>query len=129
MMGSVNHPCTVVHGPLAISTTGKWGTHVPDKVYKEPTRLRVRTPAVRRSLPPCFDLPQRNAQERSMHATGISRTDAFRAQGVVLTSAQSSWSGIREDDGAVVIAIRAADIHADLQGCHCLLWAPVIEAT
>jgi hypothetical protein len=57
----------------------------------------------------------------------ISRTDAFAAQGVTLTYPQHSWSGIREDDGAVVIAMREADIESALDGFRCLLWSPAME--
>lgn len=54
----------------------------------------------------------------------MSRIEAFAAQGVTLKYPQSSWSGIRGDDGCVVIAIRDTDIQVSLDGFSCLLWAP-----
>ena len=53
----------------------------------------------------------------------LSRVDAFAAQGVTLKDPAHSWSGVRED-GAVVIAILEADVHAHAGGFSCLLWAP-----
>jgi hypothetical protein len=60
-------------------------------------------------------------------ARRLSRPDAFAAQGVALKFPARSWSGVRSDDGAVVLAIRAADVIVDEYGCHCLLWAPFGE--
>ena len=57
----------------------------------------------------------------------LSREQAFAEQGVTLAYPARSWSGGREDDGAVVIAMRGAEIHAAFDGFRCLLWAPVIE--
>jgi hypothetical protein len=62
-----------------------------------------------------------------MPAPTISRHDAFTAQGVTLRYPQRSWSGVRADDGAVVIALREAEIQSHFEGFSCLLWAPVIE--
>jgi hypothetical protein len=59
----------------------------------------------------------------------MSRIEAFAAQGVTLSSPAHSWSGIREDDGAVVMAIREADIECAFDGYRCLLWTPAIEGT
>ena len=53
----------------------------------------------------------------------ISRHEAFAAQGVSLKFAQRSWSGIRTDDGCVVMAIRQKDVHASPEGLSCLLWS------
>ena len=53
----------------------------------------------------------------------ISRNEAFAAQGVSLKFAQRSWSGIRSDDGCVVMAIRHEDVHASPEGLSCLLWS------
>ena len=39
----------------------------------------------------------------------ISRIEAFAAQGVTLAYPSRSWSGVREDDGAVVIAMREGE--------------------
>src|SRR4051812_36227179 len=57
----------------------------------------------------------------------ISRIEAFAEQGVSLAYPPRSWSGVREDDGGVVIAIRDGEIHAAVDGLRCLLWSPVIE--
>jgi hypothetical protein len=54
----------------------------------------------------------------------LSRGMAFAAQGVTLRYPSHSWSGVRGRDGAVVVAIRAADVRVDDHGCSCLLWAP-----
>lgn len=57
----------------------------------------------------------------------MSRAQAFAAQGVTLSYPEHSWSGIRDEDGAVVIAIREADIERAFDGFRCLLWTPAIE--
>ncbi len=57
----------------------------------------------------------------------ISREQAFAAQGVTLYYPARSWSGVREEDGAVVIAIREAEVQGAFDGFRCLLWSPVIE--
>ncbi len=57
----------------------------------------------------------------------ISRIQAFEEQGVTLVYPSRSWSGIRKDDGSVVIALREGEVHACREGFRCLLWAPVIE--
>jgi hypothetical protein len=49
---------------------------------------------------------------------------AFEARGVTPRLSGRSWSGLRDDDGTVMFAIRAADIQVDAQGCRCVLWAP-----
>ena len=54
----------------------------------------------------------------------LSRVEAFAAQGVALKDPERSWSGVRADDGGVVIAILEADVHAHASGFSCLLWAP-----
>lgn len=56
----------------------------------------------------------------------VSLTQAFSAQGVTLAE-PDSWSGIRDDDGGVVIAIRRADIRSSADGFSCLLWSPLAE--
>lgn len=53
----------------------------------------------------------------------ISLAQAFSAQGVTLREA-ASWSGIRDDEGSVVIAIHQADIRSMAEGFSCLLWSP-----
>ncbi|HYG54269.1 MAG TPA: hypothetical protein VD965_03120 [Burkholderiales bacterium] len=57
----------------------------------------------------------------------IPRIQAFSAQGVTLAYPERSWSGVREDDGAVVIGMREAEVQVSADGFRCLLWSPVIE--
>ena len=57
----------------------------------------------------------------------ITRIEAFAEQGVRLTYPSRSWSGIREDDGAIVIALREGEVQCAFDGFRCLLWSPVIE--
>lgn len=57
----------------------------------------------------------------------ISRIQAFADQGVTLAYPARSWSGVRDQDGAVVIAIREGEIQSCADGFRCLLWSPVIE--
>ena len=66
-------------------------------------------------------LPSRRRSPR------ISRVQAFSEQGVTLAYPARSWSGVREDDGAFVIAIREGEVQASFDGFSCLLWSPVIE--
>ena len=54
-------------------------------------------------------------------------TQAFAEQGVTLSHPSRSWSGVRELDGAVVIAVREGEVQASFDGFRCLLWSPVIE--
>ena len=56
----------------------------------------------------------------------VSLECAFGAQGVTLSDPHS-WSGLRDDDGGVVIAIRRADVRATGDGFCCLLWSPLEE--
>jgi hypothetical protein len=57
----------------------------------------------------------------------ISRIEAFAQQGVTLAYPARSWSGVREEDGAVVIAVREGEVQSAFDGFRCLLWSPVIE--
>jgi hypothetical protein len=57
----------------------------------------------------------------------ISRIQAFTDQGVTLAYPARSWSGVREEDGAVVIGMREAEVQVSADGFRCLLWSPVIE--
>ncbi len=57
----------------------------------------------------------------------VSRIEAFAEQGVSLRFPARSWSGVRADDGAVVIAVREGEVQSAFDGFRCLLWAPVIE--
>jgi hypothetical protein len=59
----------------------------------------------------------------SIRSARVSRVAAFRAQGVALKYALSSWSGVRGDDRMVVFAIRAEEIVVDAEGSRCLLWS------
>lgn len=52
---------------------------------------------------------------------------AFSEQGVTLSYPSRSWSGVREEDGAIVIAMREGEIQSSFDGFRCLLWSPVIE--
>jgi len=54
----------------------------------------------------------------------VSRLRAFEMRGVLLKHPSRSWSGVRADDGAVVLALWADDILSDEQGSSCLLWSP-----
>jgi hypothetical protein len=58
----------------------------------------------------------------------LSRTDAFREQGVSLKFPSSSWSGVRADDGMVVFALPANGVLSDWSGSRCLLWQPRSDA-
>ena len=57
----------------------------------------------------------------------LSRAHAFEAQGVTLRYPTRSWSGVRFEDGVVVLALRECDIQGHDEGFSCLLWAPLIE--
>jgi hypothetical protein len=57
----------------------------------------------------------------------LSRVEAFTEQGVTLAYPPRSWSGVREVDGAIVIAIREGEVECAMDGFRCLLWSPVIE--
>ena len=61
------------------------------------------------------------------HRRKVTRVQAFVEQGVSLRFPARSWSGVRADDGAVVIAIREGEVQSAFDGFRCLLWAPVIE--
>jgi hypothetical protein len=56
----------------------------------------------------------------------LSLERAFRVHGVTLT-APGSWSGIRDEDGDVVIAVRRAKVRSTADGFSCLLWSPLDE--
>jgi hypothetical protein len=53
---------------------------------------------------------------------------AFKAQGITLKYPARSRSGIRYEDGMVVIAIEKADVCASAEGFRCLLWAPMDQS-
>ena len=60
-------------------------------------------------------------------APRVSVDQAFEAQGVTLKYPTRSRSGIRTQDGMVVIAMDDADVHATGDGFSCLLWPPLVE--
>ena len=65
--------------------------------------------------------------EQAATSRRISRLEAFADQGVTLAYPSRSWSGVRRQDGAVVIAIREGEVQSFVDGFRCLLWSPVIE--
>src|SRR3989442_6020076 len=64
---------------------------------------------------------------RQNPARRLSRVHAFEAQGVTLRYPARSWSGVRLEDGVVVLALRECDVEGHDDGFSCLLWAPLIE--
>lgn len=54
----------------------------------------------------------------------ISRSKAFQARGVYLPDTDSSWSGVRKSDGAVVMSLWAPAVISSEGGCSQLLWGP-----
>ena len=54
----------------------------------------------------------------------IPRRSAFAMHGVHLNAGMSSWGGVRQLDGVVVIALWADDVRSESGGCSYLLWAP-----
>jgi len=54
----------------------------------------------------------------------LTRYRALGARGVRLKFPSRSWSGVRADDGAVILAMRARDLRRDQRGSRCLLWPP-----
>src|SRR4051812_23648200 len=81
------------------------------------TRITTPRPA---GTEPMTSLPK-------LRPSRISRIEAFAEQGVSLAFPPRSWSGVREDDGGVVIAIREGEVQSAFDGFRCLLWSPVIE--
>jgi hypothetical protein len=59
----------------------------------------------------------------------LSRQEAFTAQGVTLAAADSSWSGLRDEDGSVVFALADTEIEPCRDGFRCRLWAPLMDRT
>jgi len=57
----------------------------------------------------------------------LSVGQAFRAQGVTLRYPMRSRSGVRSEDGAVVIALERSEIQASADGYRCRLWSPTWE--
>lgn len=54
----------------------------------------------------------------------LTRFRAFRARGVKVKFPSRSWSGVRADDGTVILAVRARDLRRDERGSRCKLSAP-----
>jgi len=67
------------------------------------------------------------AAQRKRSQKLLSRSAAFGARGVFLTDPRTSWSGIRKEDGAVVVAMWQAAVQTTDGACSCLLWAPNID--
>lgn len=57
----------------------------------------------------------------------VPRSRAFEARGVWLHDPRTSWSGVRKEDGVVVMALWHAAVEPHDGGCTCLLWAPNLE--
>jgi hypothetical protein len=58
-----------------------------------------------------------------------SRNKAFEGRGVTLQDARSSWSGVRESDGTVVMTIWEGAVESTDGSCSYLLWAPNREGS
>jgi len=54
----------------------------------------------------------------------IPRVRAFEARGASLKYPSRSRSGVRADDGAVILAIRARDLRRHGRGSRCVVWKP-----
>jgi hypothetical protein len=54
----------------------------------------------------------------------LTRARAFSSRGVLLRLPAHSRSGVRDDDGMVVFAMRAGAVRIDECGCMCPLWLP-----
>ena len=54
----------------------------------------------------------------------IPRVRAFEARGVSLKYPSRSRSGVRADDGTVILAIRARDLRRHRRGARCVVWTP-----
>lgn len=54
----------------------------------------------------------------------IPRSRAFEARGAKLKYPSRSSSGVRADDGAVILAIRARDLRRHRRGSRCVVWKP-----
>jgi len=59
----------------------------------------------------------------------ISRSKAFQARGVYLPALDSSWSGVRKSDGAVVMSLWTPAIVSREGTCSLLLWAPNVDGS
>lgn len=74
--------------------------------------------------------PRRGPARNGLHlrikarAKLLPRSRAFAARGVWLQDPRTSWSGVRQGDGMVVMAIWQAAVQSSEGACSCLLWAP-----
>src|SRR4051794_25520476 len=59
----------------------------------------------------------------------ISRSKAFQARGVYLPEQDSSWSGVRKSDGAIVMSLWAPAIARQKGACTQLLWGPNVDGS
>ena len=65
--------------------------------------------------------------KRAAPRSQLSVSQVFCAQGISLKYPARSRSGIRWDDGAVVIAMDRRDVDASAEGFRCRLWGPLHE--
>lgn len=59
----------------------------------------------------------------------VSRAKAFETRGVRLLDPRTSWSGTRQTDGTVVMALWTSGIESRDGGCSYLLWAPNVDGS
>ena len=68
--------------------------------------------------------PSSTSSRRGPNPGLIPRRAAFALHGVHLNAGMSSWGGVRQPEGVVVIAVWADDVRSEAGGCSYLLWAP-----
>ena len=68
--------------------------------------------------------PSGASSSRRENTKLVPRRTAFRMRGVHLNAGMSSWGGVRQSDGLVVLSLWADDVRSEEGGCRCLLWAP-----
>ncbi|MGH8631668.1 MAG: hypothetical protein ACREU7_13020 [Burkholderiales bacterium] len=68
--------------------------------------------------------PARKARRKGAARRLISRNQALGMRGVNLRNRIWSRGGVRQSDGAVVLALWADDVQTAEGACHYLLWAP-----
>jgi hypothetical protein len=69
----------------------------------------------------------RATTKRARHL--VSRSKAFQARGVYLPEQDSSWSGVRKSDGAIVMSLWAPAIGRLKGACNQLLWGPNVDGS
>lgn len=72
-------------------------------------------------------MAHRKAGPRTKARRLIARIKAFEARGVYLQDARTSWGGVRQADGKVVMALWADAVQTAEGTCRYLLWAPNID--